>query len=294
MNLYPLPSDVLSFVSQRGGMLLIDQLEKVEPDKGRASMTVRNSNVFYEHKGGLNPVAFIELIAQTAAAYNGYIDMSNNRPVRPGFLVGVKEFQITGSAAAGDKLEIEINRVLEIYNATVLDGKICSDDGTTIASGILNLWILNEEPPSAPDVADTVPVSGEHSKAAVELGRDRCAVGSYIFERLRIVKKEEDKLTTCIAFEPGFIGFQGHFPQAPILPGVVMLQTAVASTELLLKKCLRFSKVDKAKFMDQVLPNQLLKAECTVSSGAKGRQSRVQLSVDDKKVASVIFRCEEA
>ncbi len=293
MNVYPLPSEVLPFVSHRGVMLLIDRLEKVEPDKGQAGMTVKNSNIFYENKSGLNPVAFIELIAQTAAAYNGYVDMSNNRPVRPGFLVGVKEFQITGSAAAGDKLEIEIKRILDIYNATVIEGNVRLDDGTTIAAGVLNLWIFNEEPPSAPDVPAAVPIPGEHSEAAVELGRDRCAVGSYIFESLRIVKADEEKLTTCIAFEPRFIGFQGHFPQAPILPGVVMLQTAVASTELLLKKCLRFKTVDKAKFMDQVLPNQMLKTECTVSSGAEGRQSRVQLSVDDKKVASVIFSFEE-
>ena len=35
MNVYPLPSDVLPFVPHRGVMLLLDRLEKVEPDKGQ-------------------------------------------------------------------------------------------------------------------------------------------------------------------------------------------------------------------------------------------------------------------
>jgi len=294
MNVHPLPSDAGSFVPHRDSMLLLDKLQKVELDTGQAEVTVRSSNIFYENQTGLNPVAHIELIAQTAAAHNGYVDIKNKRPVRPGFLVGVKEFHITGSAIEGDKLCIEIKRIFELDNATVLEGKVNSADGTKIAAGNLNLWLLNEGLPPAPNVAKPVSVPGEHGKAAIELEQDRGAAGSYIFKHMRIVKTTREKFTSCISFAPEFVGFQGHFPETPILPGVVMLQTAVTATELFLKKRLRLKKVHKAKFMGQVLPNQLLKTECTVDSGSKRHNVRVQLSADDKKVAFVIFDFEDA
>lgn len=294
MDVHPLPSDVLPFVPHRDVMLLLDKLVKVEPDTGIAEVTVRKNNIFYQKKSGLNPIAFIELIAQTAAAHDGYIEMNNNRPLRTGFLVGMKEFIVTGSAVEGDNLCVDVKRIFEINNATVLEGRIRSNDGTTIAAGTVNIWTLDEDPPPAPDVPAAVPIPGEYSEAAAELGQRRCAVGSYILECMRIVKADEEKLTACIAFSPEFIGFQGHFPQAPILPGIVIIQTAIASAELLLKKYLRVKKVDKAKFIDQVLPNQLLKAECIISSGVKGRQSRTQLSVEDKKIAAITFSFEEA
>lgn len=52
--------------------------------------------------------------------------------------------------------------------------------------------------------------------------------------------------------------FAGHFPGAPVLPGVVLIDTAVALVGQALGKPLRLEHLDSVKFVRTVAPGDIL------------------------------------
>ncbi len=59
-------------------------------------------------------------------------------------------------------------------------------------------------------------------------------------------------------FAPGFAGFDGHFPGAPILPAVVQIQTVVAMAGGHAGVPLRLSSVESAKFLSPIRPDEAI------------------------------------
>ncbi|MCF8068348.1 MAG: hypothetical protein K9L30_07165 [Desulfobacterales bacterium] len=293
MILPSLPSEASLFVPHRDTMLLLDKLEKVVPDLGQARAVIKSDNIFFHENTGLDPVAFIELMAQTAAAYNGYEDIKNDRNVRTGLLVGIKNFRLTGCQVnKGDTLRIEIRRTFEINNATVIDGTVTSSDQKTIAEGTLNVWILDEAPPFS-SVAAPDPRSSDIKDDMPEwLTQNRNRSSAYILEHLQILNGSVEALNAAISFESKFIGFSGHFPGTPILPGIIMLQIAALTAELLLQKRLTIKTVDKVKFMGTVMPDRILQISGKLISDGDGWQTGIQLNSDGKKLAAIVMSVE--
>jgi 3-hydroxyacyl-[acyl-carrier-protein] dehydratase len=66
--------------------------------------------------------------------------------------------------------------------------------------------------------------------------------------------------------------FQGHFPEKPIMPGVLILESMAQTAALLMlqeipdrdKKLLYFAAIDNARFRRPVVPGDQLKLEVTV------------------------------
>lgn len=66
--------------------------------------------------------------------------------------------------------------------------------------------------------------------------------------------KEGKRLTSCFAFPTGFIGFQGHFPQKKILPGVCQIQCVLTLLEKGSEKTVFLKEVVLAKYFTPVFP----------------------------------------
>jgi 3-hydroxyacyl-[acyl-carrier-protein] dehydratase len=66
--------------------------------------------------------------------------------------------------------------------------------------------------------------------------------------------------------------FQGHFPEKPVMPGVLILESMAQTAALLMlqeipdrdKKLLYFAAIDNARFRRPVVPGDQLKLEVTV------------------------------
>ena len=65
--------------------------------------------------------------------------------------------------------------------------------------------------------------------------------------------------------------FAGHFPEEPVMPGVLMLEAlaqvgavAILSVEANKGKTAYFGSMDHVKFRKKVLPGDLLKLECEI------------------------------
>ena len=75
-----------------------------------------------------------------------------------------------------------------------------------------------------------------------------------------------DSSTAEIVFPKTFSGFQGHFPQQPILPGVCQIRLALVVAERMLEKPLTLTEVVNTKFVSMAGPDQLLQVQCSIKN----------------------------
>jgi len=79
-------------------------------------------------------------------------------------------------------------------------------------------------------------------------------IKSEIEQYMTGLTKEEGKLTSHFAFPPEFIGFQGHFPEKKILPGVCQVQCALSLLEKGMGKAVVLKEIVLAKYFSPLFP----------------------------------------
>jgi len=100
-----------------------------------------------------------------------------------------------------------------------------------------------------------------------------------------------DKLTARFLFPEDFIGFQGHFPQNPVLPAVCEIQLALAMLEAWKEKRVILREIVFAKFSSPVTCNEEVVCSCSVGM-EDGGEALVAASVarDGRTVAGFKLR----
>jgi 3-hydroxyacyl-[acyl-carrier-protein] dehydratase len=98
--------------------------------------------------------------------------------------------------------------------------------------------------------------------------------------------------------------FNGHFPQAPIFPGVMIIEAMAQASGILGFKTMGktpqdgsvylFAGADKVRFRRQVIPGDRLKLEATVVSTKSGIwKFECSASVDGERAASAVILCAD-
>jgi 3-hydroxymyristoyl/3-hydroxydecanoyl-(acyl carrier protein) dehydratase len=101
---------------------------------------------------------------------------------------------------------------------------------------------------------------------------------------------EGDTAEAGIAFDEGFSGFKGHFPEQPILPGVCQIALAMVMAERMRGTRQVLTEVVNAKFVSMVRPGQRLQVECALADGLL----RAKLHSGETRVAEFKLRVEDA
>lgn len=89
-----------------------------------------------------------------------------------------------------------------------------------------------------------------------------------------ISEVEEGRATATFLFPPDFIGFRGHFPDRPILPGVCEIQAVLVLLSRWKSKRVRLSAVKCAKFLAPISSDEETVIACEIT-----QQDAVSLSV---------------
>jgi 3-hydroxyacyl-[acyl-carrier-protein] dehydratase len=72
----------------------------------------------------------------------------------------------------------------------------------------------------------------------------------------------EGGIRSRFVFPPEFVGFQGHFPDHPILPGVCKMQAVLLLLQEWYQKEIRLKEIVMAKFLSPVSCGEELIFEC--------------------------------
>jgi len=119
--------DVLKLIPQRPPIVMVDKLISAADKKTISGFTIKADNIFVE-KGVMQEPGIIENVAQSAALGVGYVCSIKNEKVPLGFIGAVKNLLIFGLPAVGDELKTEIQVDYEVFEATLITGKVyCGD-----------------------------------------------------------------------------------------------------------------------------------------------------------------------
>jgi len=103
-----------------------------------------------------------------------------------------------------------------------------------------------------------------------------------------LAKSTDGQLYARFIFPADFIGFQGHFPERPILPGVCKIQAVLAMLEEWNKKRVKLNEIVMAKFAAPVTCDETVVFQCTETM-EDNNKTLVKASVmcNDKNIAKI-------
>lgn len=121
-------------------MLLIDTLTASHDGSGVAESTLPDDCIAADTDGRIDPLAFIELIAQTYAAVKGWEITQAGKEFPIGYLVGVQKFETCNPGFVGELFTVEVETVGEFEGFAVVEGMVRRDE-TVLAQGKIKLWV---------------------------------------------------------------------------------------------------------------------------------------------------------
>ena len=102
-------------------------------------------------------------------------------------------------------------------------------------------------------------------------------------------------LSARFVFAEDFIGFQGHFPQKKILPGVCQVQCVLSMIERHSRKPVLLREIVLAKFFAPVSPGDEVSCLCLdVKDGAGDFVVKAALNRGDQKISELKLRISYA
>jgi len=289
----PVPANRL--IPHRNRMLFLQTLDQFAEGKGQAYLTVTRDNLFVRKDSLLDPIVMVEYLAQLIAAHSGYKSLTSDAPRKNGFLVGIKDFEIAQTVRIGDVLNLQITKEYDFDQINYVNGIIKKGD-TDVAAGTLKLWEYEGELPDEdrPKISQSLSSSfsfGTGMKNRIlALSELNEAIGQAIVHWQ--VLDDRHGCRCELLFDKRFPGFDGHFPGAPLLPGVIMLKIGVLMTELLLEKSLTLKKIKHAKFARSIYPHESIESRINIQTENEGYGIQAQIVKGDTLCAKFSFIVE--
>ncbi len=139
-----LPMSVENLIPHKNGMRLVSGLLNVGERCAEVESVFSRKSPFIKQNGMLEDVAYMEIMAQSAAAMNGFSRLDTGLPKSKGFLIGGRNINIYGRAYAGDRLITRIYKTAKFGNFGILTAQIMRD-GELISEGEIKIYQYDDE-----------------------------------------------------------------------------------------------------------------------------------------------------
>lgn len=142
-----LPASTVPLVPHADPMRVVDRLLSVGERVAEIEASVPPGHLFADADGAVDPAAYVEIIAQSAAALNGFRTARSGKGAR-GFLIGAQDVAIHGRAMAGDTLRVQVFKSARLGDFSVIDGSVFRGE-ELLAKGSVKIWLqTGEDQPS--------------------------------------------------------------------------------------------------------------------------------------------------
>lgn len=134
--------NIIPLIPQKPPFVMVGKLLFTGEVSTRSSFIIEPDNVFVKDNV-FQEAGLMENIAQTAALRAGYVAQSENKPVAVGYIGAVSNFEIFDLPKTGDEIETEIRIENQIFDVTVLSGKVWRSEDL-LAQCEMKLFISNK------------------------------------------------------------------------------------------------------------------------------------------------------
>lgn len=134
-----LPADVASYLPHRPPMLMVDELVSVGERRGTVRAVLEPDHPLVDAAGQFDETAHVELVAQSIAVINGFHQTPEERKSHRGFLMSARDFEVSGDARAGDRVEVTIKKLTKFGDFGVVHGSVRRGE-EEIAQGQITVW----------------------------------------------------------------------------------------------------------------------------------------------------------
>jgi len=131
--------NIQELIPQRPPFVMVDKVLSFSETGFSTGFGIKADNIFTEN-GLFKEPGLVENIAQTAAARAGYVSKAENKPVQVGYIGAVNNLEVYALPKTGDELITEITIENQIFDVTLISGKItCNNE--TIAQCKMKIFI---------------------------------------------------------------------------------------------------------------------------------------------------------
>ena len=134
-----LPVDAGKLIPQRAPLKVADRLISVGERVAVVESDIAPDSLFVREDGTLDPAAYLELIAQAAAAMNGFRATRRDSPEPEGYLLGARDLEILDLAHVGDTLSVRVFKATRYGDFGIIEGKVLRGE-TLLAKGEIKVW----------------------------------------------------------------------------------------------------------------------------------------------------------
>jgi predicted hotdog family 3-hydroxylacyl-ACP dehydratase len=120
-------------------MRFVDRLVHFHEGFAKVEVDPRETHLFADGSGALDPLALMEMMAQGYASASGYDSLQKGEAVREGFLVGVRKFKVHGQGFCTDALRIEVRETDVMDSFFIADAAVYRGD-EKLAEGSVRVW----------------------------------------------------------------------------------------------------------------------------------------------------------
>ncbi len=265
---------IADLIPQKGKMGFAQTLIQAQKNGSESSAVITGDNIFLNDRQQLSNAVLVEYINQLTAGVLGYQARLEEGPVvRKGLFVGLQDAEFFDPVYLGDMLTLHGFVTEEVSQVSFVQG-IIERDGKKIAELVTKLY-QTENVAELSGSINPVQVSsgtGEKSFDNRNLPLDLVSnMQRKLYSYIQKVRIEDGQISFSIACPKDFEPFDGHFPENPILPGVVLLEIAAVGLEILLGKTIFLKSIKKMKISGMVLPDQTITCEIKIAPNNDGR-----------------------
>jgi radical SAM protein with 4Fe4S-binding SPASM domain len=138
-DIMTLPTAAEALIPQRSPMRLVDRLMSVGERVAVVEADVRQDNPFLQGDGVLDGAYHMELIAQAAAAMNGFRTPRPEDGGPQGYLLGARNVRIQGQARVGDTLAVHVFKAAKYGDFGIIEGRV-TRGAEVLAEGEIKVW----------------------------------------------------------------------------------------------------------------------------------------------------------
>ncbi len=133
-----LPVEADGLIPHTGPMIQIDRLVETGEKSGGVTETnfSEKENIFIDDRGDLDVCVYVELMAQTVAAVEGYKHRNDPGYTPEGMLAGIKNLEIKKRVVLGDTVITRITERAQLGAISLFRGEVTCDKKTVAEAEI--------------------------------------------------------------------------------------------------------------------------------------------------------------